>query len=203
MKAAANVWTAKRAATFWKFLLRTRYQKLCWAMVIARFVLSEKRVVTTKTKSHLHFRRNFSANQNQPQPSWHHKRQKSFHFKHNRFDTSLVDAVKEKFIIKFVLYTFSLQWSNIFFSVSNDGCEWSVDFGPDTVTLTVRNIFHEKSNFPREASGSLKLVVVSTTRLLEQPSSASSNYPQPKRDYGDGEESVLKWRCTKYGHKRV
>ena len=29
------------------------------------------------------------------------------------------------------------------FSVSNDGIEWSLDFGPDSVTLTVKDVVHE------------------------------------------------------------
>ena len=31
------------------------------------------------------------------------------------------------------------------FSVSNDGIEWSLDFGPDAVTLTVRDRVQEKT----------------------------------------------------------
>ena len=29
------------------------------------------------------------------------------------------------------------------FSVSDDGIEWSLDFGPDSVTLTVKDLVHE------------------------------------------------------------
>ena len=29
------------------------------------------------------------------------------------------------------------------FSTSNDGIEWSLDFGPDSVTLTVKNFVQE------------------------------------------------------------
>ena len=31
------------------------------------------------------------------------------------------------------------------FSVSNDGIEWSLDFGPDSVTLTVKDLVQEKT----------------------------------------------------------
>ena len=31
----------------------------------------------------------------------------------------------------------------MFFSVSNDGIEWSLDFGPDSVTLSVKDLVHE------------------------------------------------------------
>ena len=31
------------------------------------------------------------------------------------------------------------------FSIANDGIEWSLDSGPDTVTLTVKDLVHEKT----------------------------------------------------------
>ena len=66
------------------------------------------------------------------------------------------------------------------FSVSNDAFEWSLDFEPDSVTLTIKDLVHELTvAFPRNSSGSLELVVVSKTRLFEYSSSASSNYSQP------------------------
>ena len=65
------------------------------------------------------------------------------------------------------------------FSVSNDGIDWSFDFGPDSVTLTVKHLAQEMTKFPRNSFGSLELVLASKTKVLEQPSSASSSYPQP------------------------
>ena len=63
------------------------------------------------------------------------------------------------------------------FSVSNDGIEWSRDFGPDSVTLTVKDLVQGKTmGPPRYSPGSLEFVVVSKTRDYEQPSSANSSY---------------------------
>ena len=69
------------------------------------------------------------------------------------------------------------------FSVSNDVFEWSLDLGPDSVTLTVKDLVQEMIISSQEIHpGSLELVVVSKTTVLEQPSSASSSYPQPARN---------------------
>ena len=61
-------------------------------------------------------------------------------------------------------------------SVSNSGIERSLDFLPESVTLTAKNVVPRNDNIiPRKSSGSLKLVVDSKARTFEQPSSASSN----------------------------
>ena len=36
------------------------------------------------------------------------------------------------------------------FSVSNDSIEWSLDFGPDSVTLTVQNLVEKKTKSSQE-----------------------------------------------------
>ena len=51
----------------------------------------------------------------------------------------------------------------------------------------------------RNSSGSLELVVVSKTTVLEQPSSASSSYPQPARNTWNEGRSTSKRRWTGYG----
>ena len=38
----------------------------------------------------------------------------------------------------------------MFFSVSNDSIEWSLDFGPDSVTLTVKNLVQETTRSSQE-----------------------------------------------------
>ena len=53
--------SAKPAATFWIFLLRTKNRQLCCLAVMVHIVLQERRVAITKKKTHLHFWRNFSA----------------------------------------------------------------------------------------------------------------------------------------------
>ena len=123
------------------------------------------------------FWRNFSANHNQGHTNQSHIKQKSFHLWQKRVDTPLVDSVNQKIIYLLILYTSSLQYSKIF-PVSNDGTEWSLDYGPDSVTMTVRDLVRQMTKrFPRNSSPSLGLVVVSEARLFKQPSRASSSYP--------------------------
>ena len=87
--------------------------------------------------------RNFSANHNQAHPNLNEKRQKLFYFWHNRDYIPLVDTVSQNFIHILILYNFSLHWSNMIFSVSYDGIEWSLGLGPDSVILTVKDLVQE------------------------------------------------------------
>ena len=68
--------SSKPAATFWIFLLRTKNWHLCCLAVTVHIVLQERRVATTKKKSHLHSWRNFSANHNKAHPILNHKKLK-------------------------------------------------------------------------------------------------------------------------------
>ena len=65
--------SAKPAATFWTFLLRTKNRQLCWLVVTVHSILQQKVVATTKKKSRLHFWRNFSANLNEAHPNLNQK----------------------------------------------------------------------------------------------------------------------------------
>ena len=73
------------------------------------FALQAKRVATTKKRNHLVFCEKLFANHNQAHPSLSQKRHKSFHLWHNCVDSPVVDAVNQKIISIFILYTSSLQ----------------------------------------------------------------------------------------------
>ena len=66
--------SAKPAATFWVFLLRSKNRQLCCSVVTVHIALPERRVAITKKENHLHFWRNFSANHNQAHPNMNQKR---------------------------------------------------------------------------------------------------------------------------------
>ena len=72
------------------------------------------------------------------------------------------------------------------FLVSNDGIQLTLDFGPDSVTISIIDL-EQKITIP----SCLAIAVVSKTRLLEQSSSASSNYPQPARNIWNERRSTL------------
>ena len=73
---STTVKSAKPAATFWVFLLRTKNLHLCCLAVTVHIVLYERRVATTKKKNHLPFWTNFSATQIQAHPNLNQKEQK-------------------------------------------------------------------------------------------------------------------------------
>ena len=104
-----TVKSAKPAATFWIFLLRTKNRQLCCLAVTVHIILQERRAATTEKKNHLLFWRNFSANHSQAHPYMNQKRYKFFHLWHNRVDTPLVDTVIQNFIYIIIFYTFSLH----------------------------------------------------------------------------------------------
>ena len=61
---STTVKSAKLAAMFGIFLLRTKNRQLCCLAVTVHIVLQERQIETTKKENHLHFWRNFSANHN-------------------------------------------------------------------------------------------------------------------------------------------
>ena len=58
------------------------------------------------------------------------------------------------------------------FSVSNDGIQWSLDFGPDTVTLTVKDVVQQKTISSQE----IPLAAWSLLLLLSQRQDFSKNH---------------------------
>ena len=138
---STTVNSAKLSATFWIFFLGTKtWQLYCYAMIV-HIALQEKRVAATR--KNLLFRRNFSNNHNRTHPNLSQKRQQ-FLLCHNRVDNPLFGTVKPIFLLHSHLYTFSVQYSNMIFSVSNDRIEWSPDFGPDSVNLVVKHHVHKR-----------------------------------------------------------
>ena len=149
---------------------RPKNRLICCLVVMVHLALQEKRVVTTKKRNHLHFWTNCSVNQNQALPNLRQKRRKSFHLWHNCVGSQMVDTVKQKFNSILILYTFSLQWSNTSFSVSNDAIEWSLDFGLDSVTLILKDLVHEMTIKFRE------IALAAWSLLLFQRQDFSNNH---------------------------
>ena len=73
-----TVKNAKPAATFRMFLSSTKYRQLCCLAVMVHIASPERRVATTKKKSHISiFDKKFSTNHNQTCPNLSQKTQKS------------------------------------------------------------------------------------------------------------------------------
>ena len=124
------------------------------------------------------FLKKFSANNNQAYTNLNQKRQKSFHLWHNRVHSSLVHTVNQIFISHSHFIHFQSRVKQHDF-LSLRRRYWVVS------RLCTRFNYSDCKRSPpkndnklaRNSSGSFELVVVSKTRLSEQPASESSSYP--------------------------
>ena len=113
-------------------------------------VLQERRVATTKKKNHLLFWRNFSANHNQAHPNKNQKRTNQVQIWNKLIHFLLADDLSNIFNFQIILFDFTLQSTatqltfnlqkTMIFSVSNDKIQWTLDFGPDSVTIAVNDL---------------------------------------------------------------
>ena len=96
------------------------------------------------------FWRNSSANHNQAHLNLNQKRLKWVRIWNKRIRFLLADDLSEIFIFQSVLFNFNLQSTAQIYSanlqkimissVSNDGIQWTLDFGPDSVTIAVNDL---------------------------------------------------------------
>ena len=144
-----TVKSAKPAATFWSFFLRIKNRHLCCLAVRVRIILPVSRVTTTKKKKHLHFWRNFSANHKQANPNPHQKKLKLVQIWNKRIRLLLADDLSNIFIFQLFLFKINLlstsqltinSQKNMIFPVSNDGVRWTLDFGPDSISIAVNDV---------------------------------------------------------------
>ena len=190
---------AKTAFTYLIVLLRTKNrQKFCLVHCFAK-----KTSGGWEKEIHLHFWRLFSANHNQTHQRLYHKKQKSFHSLHNRFDSPLVETVhKISFPFPFIHFQSTVKQLGF---LGLQRRYWGVSRRWTRFSHSDCKRSHPKivQKFPRTSSSSLERVVVSKTKLFESSSSTSSNYPQRGTDYGDERRSAVKCSCTRHGHQRV
>ena len=106
---STTVKSAKPAATFWIFFLRTRNRQFCCLVVTVHIVLPERRVAFTKKESHLHFCRNFSANDNQAHPNLNQKRTNRNQIWNKRIRFPLADDLSHLLNFSIILFNFNLQ----------------------------------------------------------------------------------------------
>ena len=140
---STTVEKAKLAFSCFKFHLRNKNLHYLCLVEMVHIVSPERRIATLAKKNHLHFWWVSYANNNAAHRNLCHKRKNSFHFWRKLVDSTLVDKVNRSFICILIVCTFSLEWSHMIFSVSNNGIEWSLDFRPNSVTLKVKDVVHE------------------------------------------------------------
>ena len=97
---STRVKSAKPAATFWIFLLRTKNWHLCCLVVMVHIALQERRVAITKKKNLVHFWRNFSANYSHP----HRKRLEWVQIRNKRIRFLLADDLSNIFKFQTIFF---------------------------------------------------------------------------------------------------
>ena len=207
---STTVKSAKPAAMFWSFLLRTKNWQLCCLSVTVHFVLQERRVATTKKKNNLHFK----------------EISPPITTKHIRTWTRRGPIESKNGINLFVSYWLLIcaTYSNFksFFSISI--YRQPVKFNQitqnhhDLLSFQWRNrvdcrvwsrlcFFCSKwsrSNYTnqltRNTPSRLAIAVVSKTRLFKQSFSVSSNSSQPRGNNGDERRNTLQCGSARLGH---
>ena len=204
---------AKPAAMFWVFLLRTKDQQLCCLAVMVQLVLQERRVATTEKKSHLQFWRNVSANHNQAHPNLNQKRLKWFQTWSKRIGFLLAEDLSDIFIFQIILFNFHLQSTAtqltfnlqkiMIFSISNDGIQWTLVFGPDSVTIAVNNLDQNLTISSQEIPlAAWQLLLSQRQDFLDNhlPSATSANHSEPWGNNGDERRSTLQCGGSRLVH---
>ena len=99
--------SAKPAAMFSIFLLRTKNWQLYCLAVTVHIILQDRRVAITK--NHLHFWRNLSANHNKAHPNLKQKTLNWVQIRNRRIRYVLADDLSNIFIFQIILFNFNLQ----------------------------------------------------------------------------------------------
>ena len=132
------------------FILMTKNRQLCCLVVMEHIVLQKRGVATTKKENHRLFWRNFSTNHNQAHPNVNQKRTSQVQIWNKRIRFPLADGLSNIFTFKIILFNFTLQSTAtqltfilqkiMILSISNDGIQWTLDFGPDSVAIAVNDL---------------------------------------------------------------
>ena len=142
--------SAKPASMFWIFLLRTKNRQFCCLVVMEHIDLQKRVVATTKKKNHILFWRNFFANHNQAHSNVNQKRTNQVQKWNKRIRFPLADDLSNIFSFQIILFNITLQSTAtqltfnlqkiMIFSISNDGIQWTLDFGPDFIFIAVNDL---------------------------------------------------------------
>ena len=178
---------------------RTKNRQIFCLVVIVRFALQEKRVVVTKKKNNLQIWRNFSANHNQAHLNLNQKKIKnlSIYGKIVSMPHWLIQLTKTHFHSHFIHFQFTVN-EHDFLSIG-----WSLDFGPDSVNLTVKHLVQKMTIcFQQITLAAWSLLFSQRQDLLKNHLARVPINPN-QGGYGDQGWSALKFSRTRYGNKRV
>ena len=87
------------------------------------------------------------------------------------------------------------------FSVSIDGIQWTLDFGPDSVTIAVNDLDQKITISSQEIRLAAWQLLLSQRKVfLKKSSATSANYLEPRGNNGDERQSTLQCGGSKLGH---
>ena len=137
---------------------------------MVHIVLREKQVATTQKKNYLHFWRIFSANHNQARTNLNQKRLKWVQIWNKRLRFLFVDDFSNISISLIISinfnklitsqFTVNLQ-KNMTVLISNDGIQWTLKFGPDSVTIAVIDLVQKIKISPQETPQAARQLLLS------------------------------------------
>ena len=102
---STTVKSAKPAAMFSIFLLRTKNRQKCCLAATGHIVLQERRVATTRKKNHLHFWKKISVNHGHP----HQRRRNRVQMWNKRIRFLLADQLSHTFNFQINFFNLNLQ----------------------------------------------------------------------------------------------
>ena len=148
---STTVQSAKPAATLRIFLLGNKNRQLCCLAVTVHIVLQKDDSRLQKRKAISIFEKKLSANHNQAHPNLNQKKRlKRVQIRKKRIRFLLADNLSDIFIFQIISINFNLQLTAtqltfnlqkvMIFSVSNEGIQWTLNFGPDSVTIAVDDL---------------------------------------------------------------
>ena len=147
---STTVKSAKLAATFWIFFLRTKKRQLCCLAVTVHIASQKDESWLRKRKAISIFEEISLPNHNQAHLNQNQKRLNWVQIWNKRIHFLLVDGLSHFLNFQIILFNFNLQstcqlTANLhkiikIFLVSNDGIQWTLDFGPDSVTISVNDL---------------------------------------------------------------
>ena len=128
----------------------------------------------------------------------------------------MVDDLRNIFIFQITFFNFNLQSTatqltvNLqkikIFSVSKNGIQWFLEFGPDSVAIAEFDLVEHKTITSQDiplAAWQLLLSHVSKARFLGCSSGAIANHSKPRGNNGDEKGSTLQCGGSRLGHQQL
>ena len=181
---STTVKSARPAVVCSKVHSRNKSQHWLYLVEMGYVALQEKRVATTKNRL---FCWRTSANHNLLQLNLNPKRKKSLQC-YSKGVAPIGWRYELNIQLWFLLYIFHLHSSSMIFAASNEGIQWFLDFGPDSVILTVETFVQEMAiGIQKNRPPAGNLLFSQRPKYLNKLLAQIANTPNKQRTAGMGE----------------